>query len=901
MGGLAGHMSHLYGNPNLTFSQIKDVLQKASEGELQGTEKTDGQNLYISYSVKDGKAKSARNKGNIKGGGLDARGLAQKFSDHSNPNLVKAFVDAFTAFERAVSMFPEDVQVQIFGPDANVFYNAEIQDPRTANVINYDTKNLNIHRVGHAEFDRETGKVTDKDVSNNAKMLEDALESVQDRMQAEEFGVQMNAFKNLRGLADGKALNSALKRLEKEIDAEGVSDSQTIGEYLISRVDNIIKNKVNLSQETRKELVRRILKQKGATVRTVLATLPKGDERIPVVRQFINDAGIIIKTAIYPIEDIVHDFSVEMLRGLESAFVLNSEAEVERLRADVADAIEKIQASGNEDAMKILQQHLMKLKDIKNISTTAEGFVFDYDGHTYKFTGNFAPVNQILGLFKYGRGKIPPIQNLKEEISKKADVALYPGAFKPPHRGHLAVIKALKKQAKKVVVLISNPMGATRALPLSKTVITAEKAKEMFEKMLGGLSGVEVVISPEPSPVSAAIQYVEDAPSGDLSTAPKGSTVVLGCGDKGSDLDRYKNINKYARNDVRVKIFGCPLDQKHSPEYVSSLVAAPNIYNELPSVKKGLDPSDFHASDMRLIADLSAEDDVADLLFKDFVPDGINYKNILSTLGVQKKSLTMEYLFSLVEEVLDEKMRTTKAVQDDYKKQWQNTIAMVNKGPNKDAGGGKGHEKGDPDLKSAPPGGGAMEEEIENDEETVDEISSMAGGNVQGAPSAGGGPFQHMDVEKENEEEKKRSTLKMKKALVGEKKKKDPAKGTGKKPKGSGRRLYTDEDPSDTVSVKFSTVQDIKDTLSKASFKSKSHKRQSQIINLIHQRARAAYNNAKDPEVKARLKKAYDYAEERKEASKKKTQAMKNKNESIDQYVDEILNYLSVKDAFLGE
>ena len=104
----------------------------------------------------------------------------------------------------------------------------------------------------------------------------------------------------------------------------------------------------------------------------------------------------------------------------------------------------------------------------------------------------------------------------------------------------------------------------------------------------------------------------------------------------------------------------------------------------------------------------------------------------------------------------------------------------------------------------------------------------------------------------------------------------DPKKGTGKKPKGSGRRLYTDEDPSDTVSVKFRTVQDIKDTLSKSSFKSKSHKRQSQIINLIHQRSRAAYQNAKDPKVKARLKKAYDYASERKEASKKKTQ-QKNK------------------------
>lgn len=104
----------------------------------------------------------------------------------------------------------------------------------------------------------------------------------------------------------------------------------------------------------------------------------------------------------------------------------------------------------------------------------------------------------------------------------------------------------------------------------------------------------------------------------------------------------------------------------------------------------------------------------------------------------------------------------------------------------------------------------------------------------------------------------------------------DPAKGTGKKPKGSGRRLYTDEDPSDTVSVKFSSVSDIQDTLSKASFKSKSHKRQSQIINLIHQRVRAAYNNAKDPKVKARLKKAFDYAKKRKEASKKKTERMRN-------------------------
>ena len=111
----------------------------------------------------------------------------------------------------------------------------------------------------------------------------------------------------------------------------------------------------------------------------------------------------------------------------------------------------------------------------------------------------------------------------------------------------------------------------------------------------------------------------------------------------------------------------------------------------------------------------------------------------------------------------------------------------------------------------------------------------------------------------------------------GRKKKKDPKKGTGKKPKDSNRRLYTDEDPKDTVGIKFSTKQDIVDTLNKTSFKSKSHARQSQIINLIHQRVRAAYGRAKDPAVKKRLKTGLDYITKKKEASKKKTQRLKNK------------------------
>ena len=106
---------------------------------------------------------------------------------------------------------------------------------------------------------------------------------------------------------------------------------------------------------------------------------------------------------------------------------------------------------------------------------------------------------------------------------------------------------------------------------------------------------------------------------------------------------------------------------------------------------------------------------------------------------------------------------------------------------------------------------------------------------------------------------------------------KDPKIGTGKKPKGSSRRLYTDENLKDTVPVKFRTKKDIQETINRPDFKSKSHARQSQILNLIEQRCRVALSRAKDPETKKRLKRAHDYIISKCEASKRKTERLKNK------------------------
>ena len=71
----------------------------------------------------------------------------------------------------------------------------------------------------------------------------------------------------------------------------------------------------------------------------------------------------------------------------------------------------------------------------------------------------------------------------------------------------------------------------------------------------------------------------------------------------------------------------------------------------------------------------------------------------------------------------------------------------------------------------------------------------------------------------------------------------DPKKGTGKKPKGTGRRLYTDENPKDTVRIKFATPTDARKTVSKVRKVKKPFARKIQILTVGEQRAKVMGKN----------------------------------------------------------
>ena len=112
MGGVAGGMAHLYNDPSLSFNDIKKILSAASRGEIEGTEKTDGYNIYLGYV--EGKARAARNKGDMAKGGMDFGTLAAR-EFKGGPEVRKVYLDAFRAYSMALGTLSDKELVAIFG------------------------------------------------------------------------------------------------------------------------------------------------------------------------------------------------------------------------------------------------------------------------------------------------------------------------------------------------------------------------------------------------------------------------------------------------------------------------------------------------------------------------------------------------------------------------------------------------------------------------------------------------------------------------------------------------------------------------------------------------------------------------------------------------------------------
>lgn len=127
---------------------------------------------------------------------------------------------------------------------------------------------------------------------------------------------------------------------------------------------------------------------------------------------------------------------------------------------------------------------------------------------------------------------------LKESLDQEQKIAIVPGSFKPPHKGHYTMIEHYSKlvgPSGQVLVFISKPSPKNeRKLPNGKA-ISPEVVKSIMEIYCSNLGNVSVEITPI-SPVKSCYDIGERLDSGIL---------LFGCSKKGDDIKRFAQIKKY--------------------------------------------------------------------------------------------------------------------------------------------------------------------------------------------------------------------------------------------------------------------------------------------------------------------------------------------------------------------
>jgi nicotinamide mononucleotide adenylyltransferase len=238
---------------------------------------------------------------------------------------------------------------------------------------------------------------------------------------------------------------------------------------------------------------------------------------------------------------------------------------------------------------------------VKGPAKDHEGLVIRLPGDDFdiKITGEF-----ILGGEASSFRSDTPQQKTKR-------VGIFPGSFKPPHKGHLSVIKGVLQNPDidEVKVIISAPAKEVRSAK-----ITPEKAKEVFEKYIAAAKfskPVSVEVASKPSPIGVAYEYIGEK-------AEPNETVVLLTSEADASrypqsvLDKAVSMNKNAST-IKAKSLvlpacrdeGCSTTEKVSATTIRNVIDAfPNVSVEDVKKATSLMPDEMSMADKLSIFEL---------------------------------------------------------------------------------------------------------------------------------------------------------------------------------------------------------------------------------------------------------------------------------------------------------
>jgi len=420
-GGAGGHMNHPYDSYGLTFNDMKEIVSRALQGRLDMedavTEKTDGQNIQVTW--KNGEPGFARGIKTIRNPMTTSDIIAsfqekyQKIVDESGEDVAegyKSVVDAYTEtaadLTSALSKLSPRTLQSIF-KNGRVFANMEIIYPATTNIIAYEAAVLQFHNL--VEYD-ETGKVVQTDLAGGTtlqKVIHDANAHLQKTFSfIQPNKMQLGQIEDFEDRQD--AFFAEIDSLRNQF---GLKETDVVSEYHKAWWENVIQEKANqlgysIPQEVIELLIYRWAFNNKSTSITKIKKLIDNKQFVEWVSVFDKkDFKLYQKQNIKPFESIFLRLGAVVLKNIKNYLAANPNKAVQQIKNNLTSLTKELQTSDNIETIKKLETHLKQIEAIGGFDSIVpiEGVVFTYGGNTYKLTGSFAPVNQILGALKYAR------------------------------------------------------------------------------------------------------------------------------------------------------------------------------------------------------------------------------------------------------------------------------------------------------------------------------------------------------------------------------------------------------------------------------------------------------------------------------------------------------------------
>jgi len=398
-GGAYGHMNHPFDvQMNLTFGDLKNIVKQALNGKLElAREKTDGQALAISWV--NGRLVAARNKSHLKSKGKDAMGVQDVISKFAGRGSVSdAFTFAIKDLESAVRGLSDTDKKSIF-KDGKCFMNCEIIYPENTNVVPYGTSLLVFH--GTMEYNEEGDAVGENPAAGAklAAMVKKINADVQSK-----FTIQGPPIQKLPVNKDLKAKQSVYLAMITKLQSEfGLTDKNGVADYHQAWWRQFVdKNAPSLDEQQKIGLVKRwAFGDKSFRLADIKDTKLKAwaDQTDK------KDQAKITKDNLLKFEEIFLGVGADVLSFMTSVLTANPEAAKQQMVGRLETAISSIRATGDAKNLAKLEIELARLNALGGFDKIVpnEGIVFTYKGATYKLTGAFAPLNQILGIFTFSR------------------------------------------------------------------------------------------------------------------------------------------------------------------------------------------------------------------------------------------------------------------------------------------------------------------------------------------------------------------------------------------------------------------------------------------------------------------------------------------------------------------